>query len=150
MTKREMMIKAHNMAKKMVGDYSARLAIALRYLWALAKEAGKKMAEKIRLVNVKHRSSGNVWCNTICSATIVDGVMTLTVARPDDYRQENNNTTYGYYDVDCAVYTDGRDVKSHGVDWDLVTKVVGKTFEVKAIINKYGFKWSGAAKCWVK
>jgi hypothetical protein len=43
MTKREMMIKAHEMARKMVGDYSARLSLALRTLWAAVKKGLKKM-----------------------------------------------------------------------------------------------------------
>lgn len=33
MTKREMMIKAHRLARRMVGDYRARLALALRQVW---------------------------------------------------------------------------------------------------------------------
>lgn len=45
MTKREMMTKAHKMAKQMIGNYSARIALALRQLWAIAKEGVKKMEE---------------------------------------------------------------------------------------------------------
>lgn len=150
MTKREMMTKAHEMAKQMVGAYSARLALALRQLWASLKVEVEKVAEAIRLVNVKHRSSGNVWKNTICNAEINNGVMTLRKAQPDEYRQDNNNTTYGYYSVTCAVYTDGKDAKSHGVDWDAVVKVTGDTYKVREIISKHGFIWHGAERCWMR
>lgn len=47
MTKREMMVKAHQMAKQMIGDYSARLALALRTLWAAAKKGLETMKELI-------------------------------------------------------------------------------------------------------
>lgn len=150
MTKREMMTKAHKMAKQMIGNYSARIALALRQLWAIAKEGAKKVADVIRLVNVKHRSSGNIWKNTICNAEISNGVMTLRRAQPDEYKQDNNNTTYGYYNVTCAVYTDGKDAKSHGVDWDSVVKVTGDTYKVREAIKQHGFKWSGAGQCWVR
>lgn len=145
-----MMVKAHADAKQMVGNYSARLAIALRQLWADLKREAKKVAEKIRLINVRHRSSGFAWKDTICNAVIDNGVMVLAFAKADEYREENNNTTYAYYDVDCAVYTDGRDIKSHGIDWSQVNTVKGETYKFKDVIKKQGFKWDGAAKCWAK
>jgi len=46
MSKREMMVEAHKMARRMVGDYVARLALALRTLWASAKK-GVKSVEKL-------------------------------------------------------------------------------------------------------
>lgn len=48
MTKREMMIKAHEMAKKMVGDYSARLSLALRTLWATIKKGAIDTVKAIK------------------------------------------------------------------------------------------------------
>ena len=43
MSKRQMMVEAHKMARKMFGDYVARLALALRTLWAIAKKGAKTM-----------------------------------------------------------------------------------------------------------
>lgn len=43
LSKREMMVEAHKMAKQMVGDYVARLALALRTLWAAAKKGVAKV-----------------------------------------------------------------------------------------------------------
>lgn len=42
MTKREIMKRAHEIAKKLEGHYSARLVIALRQAWKEAKEMGEK------------------------------------------------------------------------------------------------------------
>jgi len=47
MNKREMMVEAHQMAKQMVGDYSARLALALRSLWTAAKKGVAKVMKAI-------------------------------------------------------------------------------------------------------
>ena len=38
-----MMVMAHKMAKQMVGNYSARLSLALRQLWASLKKGVVKM-----------------------------------------------------------------------------------------------------------
>lgn len=53
MTKREMMIKAHKMAKQMIGNYSARIALALRQLWASVKAGVKKVAREYKMVAIK-------------------------------------------------------------------------------------------------
>ena len=45
LSKREMMVKAHQLAKQMVGDYIARLTLALRTLWAAAKKGASKMGK---------------------------------------------------------------------------------------------------------
>jgi len=47
MNKREMMVKAHQMAKQMVGNYIARMALALRTLWASIKKGVAKMDKLI-------------------------------------------------------------------------------------------------------
>ena len=41
-----MMKKAHKLAKKMKGDYQARLSLALRQLWKVKKQGGDKMNGK--------------------------------------------------------------------------------------------------------
>jgi len=51
MSKRQMMVEAHKMARKMVGDYSARLALALRTLWAAAKKGVKAVKTPLTSLN---------------------------------------------------------------------------------------------------
>jgi len=51
MNKREMMVEAHKMAKQMVGDYSARLALALRTLWAALKKGAKAVRTPLTSLN---------------------------------------------------------------------------------------------------
>lgn len=46
--KKEVMQKAVELAKKMEGDWIARMALALKMVWALIKKGVKKMAEEIR------------------------------------------------------------------------------------------------------
>lgn len=51
MTKREMMVKAHGLAKTMVGNYSARLSLALRQLWASLKKGVAVVIDKKAKIN---------------------------------------------------------------------------------------------------
>lgn len=48
MTKREIMVKAVALAKKMEGDWIARMALALKAVWALAKKIAKKFETSLR------------------------------------------------------------------------------------------------------
>lgn len=47
MTKREVMVKAVAMAKKMEGDWIARMALALRTVWAMVKKSTKATMEQV-------------------------------------------------------------------------------------------------------
>jgi len=47
MNKREMMIQAHKLASKMVGNYSARLSLALTQLWAVVKNGVAKIVNTL-------------------------------------------------------------------------------------------------------
>lgn len=42
-TLRQVMKRAHELAKKMIGDYAARLALALKIAWKEVKEMAEKM-----------------------------------------------------------------------------------------------------------
>jgi hypothetical protein len=53
MTKRELMKRAHALAKQMEGDYRARLVIALQQAWQEAKGMKKSV-----IYNVNHQPSG--------------------------------------------------------------------------------------------
>lgn len=43
---KEIMVRAHQLAKMMEGDYQARLALALRTAWAEAKKGGESMRKR--------------------------------------------------------------------------------------------------------
>lgn len=47
MNKSNLMSKAHKIAKELVGDYSVRLSIALKMVWAEIKKGVKKMVELV-------------------------------------------------------------------------------------------------------
>lgn len=47
MNKSNLMSRAHKIAKTLVGDYSARLSMALKMVWAEVKKGVKKMVELI-------------------------------------------------------------------------------------------------------
>lgn len=66
MTKREMMIRAHGLAKTMVGNYSARLALALRQLWASLK---KGVATVVELIGSEKQVK---WANDIREKFMAD------------------------------------------------------------------------------
>jgi len=51
LSKREMMVEAHKIAKQMVGDYVARLALALRTLWASLKKGVKAVKTPLTSLN---------------------------------------------------------------------------------------------------
>lgn len=46
MTKKEIMVRAHELARQMVGDYQARLALGLRQAWREARRSAKSHAER--------------------------------------------------------------------------------------------------------
>ena len=52
---REIMVRAHQLAATMEGDYLARMALALRQAWAEARNAGKSLED--RLIEV----GGKLW-----------------------------------------------------------------------------------------
>jgi len=51
MNKREMMVQAHKLAKQMVGNYSARLSLALTQLWASLKKGVAIVIDKKAKIN---------------------------------------------------------------------------------------------------
>lgn len=38
----------------------------------------------------------------------------------------------------------------HGINWDKVKSVSGKTYDIKNYIKEKGFKWDGTKKMWVR
>lgn len=69
MTKREIMVKAHQMAKKMVGDYSARLALALRTLWANIKKGVNNIVKAIENLAGTGSEKQIAWATDIINTT---------------------------------------------------------------------------------
>lgn len=51
-SKSELMSEAHRIAKKMVGDYQARLALALKKVWAQIKNREEKQVKTIQVNRV--------------------------------------------------------------------------------------------------
>jgi len=97
MNKREMMVKAHQMAKQMVGDYSARLALALRTLWAAAKKGAKAMKELIvdkdyySIFGQDQSGSKKMIYNGGISWTAIQGNRTMTM---DSQKQTDSAIEY--------------------------------------------------------
>lgn len=72
-----MMIKAHKLASKMVGNYSARLALALRQLWSLLK----KEVAKMKCLVLKHQhnlASGKKWDEMTLTQKVAERELTLS------------------------------------------------------------------------
>ncbi len=72
MTKREMMVKAHSIAKKMVGDYVARLSLALRQIWAAVKGAVQMNKMEDMLLKLQYRTTPLSYKNQ--KVTVFDSV----------------------------------------------------------------------------
>jgi len=70
MNKREMMVEAHQMAKQMIGDYSARLALALRTLWASVKKGATKIMKAIE--NLTGSEKQIAWAKEIIAQNLKD------------------------------------------------------------------------------
>lgn len=72
MTKREMMVKAHGLARKMIGDYAARLSLALRQLWASIKGAVSVNKMEEMLSKLQYRTTPLSYKNQ--KVTVFDSV----------------------------------------------------------------------------
>ena len=68
LSKREMMVEAHKMAKKMVGNYIARLALALRTLWVAAKKGVTKSMKAIE--NLTGSEKQIAWATEIVTTNL--------------------------------------------------------------------------------
>lgn len=106
----------------------------------------------IELENVRHRSSGYKWRNTILEAKdIGDGGISLEYATPKNYSNPNGNTTEAVYSISHGVWN-GQVGSPHsdsiGIDWDKVSYVTGQTFDVKDYIKDKGMRWDRDNKRW--
>lgn len=106
----------------------------------------------MELENRKHRSSYNQWRNTILEAKETGGGgIELDYAKPKGYSNPNSNTTIATYEISHGVWN-GQVGSPHadsiGIDWDKVTHVTGKTFDVKDFIKDKGMRWDRDKKRW--
>lgn len=73
MTKAEIMRLAHKLAKAMVSDYQARMVLALRRAWTLAKEA-KEVKLNVRVIDSPRHSKivGSPFAAITCNGVKVE------------------------------------------------------------------------------
>lgn len=119
MTKREMMVKAHKMARKMVGNYSARLSLALRELWASIKKGVKKVVEKITKESLAGKAQE--W---IEKRVMWSGKCTV---KTSDWTKNGNDRTY----VTIRNYTNAGNLK-HELKCGYLDNATGKY-----VVGKY-------------
>lgn len=102
MTKQEIMVAAHKMAKTFEGDYSACLSMALTIVWSQAKETPEPAMKEVYVKEWIALKNGltDRYCIKQLGRTIIDGEKYDTV--PHQVKRETekayllNTYTYGY------------------------------------------------------
>lgn len=106
-------------------------------------------ASPVELTNERHGSSGWNWRHTILSAEETgDGGIELSYARPARHESPNRNTTIAHYRLRHGMWTGqpgDRRATSHGINWDAVRYVSGKTYEMRDFIRGMGFRWDSGS-----
>lgn len=118
-----------------------------------ASKSPIRKGETIELSNEKHNSGGGRWKSTILEASDAkNGELYLDYAAADSYEHPNLNTTTATYKIAAGIYnqTGDRKLRDHNIDWDNVSSVSGKTFDIMDFLKEKGFHWDRAQKKYVK
>ena len=111
----------------------------------------KKHVERLTGMN---RYGGD---NSIVLSASTDGRgnITLNYASPVSYREQNSKSTYAQYELTAGLSNRSAtgkttDIESHGINWDKVKSVSGKTYGTQTFMRSKGFSWNKEKKIWEK
>lgn len=152
---KEIMRKAHKLAKELIGDYVARLSYALRQVWAEVKEMAEEItpfvdgeAEEVNGYYY-HNAVTNPFTKSAYVAEFKDGILEVDYAEPEwGEKSSNGKRTAVTFKVQHG-FTE-RDAVNIDLTNECIKVIQGETYGIKNIIKKFGFRWNREGKNWVR
>lgn len=118
---------------------------------------GNQKSLKVEVLGQQHREGTTLvgrttWEKNVYEASPVaseNGVLNIQYAKMN-YEQVSRNKVKGTTNLKAGIVETKRGYEEHNINWNKVTEIRGKTYEIKDLIKKKGFKWNNDKKAWTK
>ncbi|MFR5508235.1 MAG: hypothetical protein ACLTKT_03350 [Clostridia bacterium] len=113
---------------------------------------GTKKPLEVENLGQKHMQGRTTWEKNIFEANIVPdekGVIDIQYPKMD-FEQISRNKVKATTKLKAGIIENKKGYEEHNINWDKVTEVRGKTYDIKDLIKKKGFRWNKEKGSWTK